>query len=120
MIDYKPFWETLKQSGENTCSLVTRHRISGATIDMLRKNKPVNTTTLDGLCGGVLCIKGKPAGSRGRICRTGGADQHGAGCACSRENGGVFYTAEMDIYSGHRDRLFRFPTSRGQQPLPEP
>ena len=55
MIDYKPFWETLKQSEETTYTLVTRHRISGATIDKLRKNKPVNTTTLDGLCGIFEC-----------------------------------------------------------------
>ena len=55
MIDYKPFWETLKQSEETTYTLVTRHRISGATIDKLRKNRPVNTTTLDGLCGIFAC-----------------------------------------------------------------
>ena len=55
LIDYKPFWETLKQSEETTYTLVTRHRISGATIDKLRKNKPVNTTTLDGLCGIFEC-----------------------------------------------------------------
>lgn len=55
LIDYKPFWETLKQSGETTYTLVTRHRVSGATIDKLRKNKPVNTTTLDGLCGIFEC-----------------------------------------------------------------
>ena len=55
LIDYKPFWETLKQSEETTYTLVTRHRVSGATIDKLRKNKPVNTTTLDGLCGIFEC-----------------------------------------------------------------
>ena len=55
MIDYKPFWETLKQSEETTYTLVTRHRVSGATIDKLRKNKPVNTTPLDGLCGIFEC-----------------------------------------------------------------
>ena len=55
MIDYKPFWETLRQSGENTYTLVTRHRVSGAIIDKLRNNKPVNTTTLDGLCGILEC-----------------------------------------------------------------
>ena len=55
MIDYKPFWETLRQSGETTYTLVTRHRVSGATIDKLRNNKPVNTTTLDGLCGIFEC-----------------------------------------------------------------
>ncbi len=55
MIDYKPFWETLRQSGETTYTLVTRHRVSGATIDKLRNNKPMNTTTLDGLCGIFEC-----------------------------------------------------------------
>ena len=55
MIDYKPFWETLKQSEETTYTLVTRHRICGATIDKLRKTRPVNTTTLDGLCGIFAC-----------------------------------------------------------------
>ncbi len=45
MIDYKPFWETLKQSEETTYTLVTRHRVSGATIDKLRKNKPVNAVS---------------------------------------------------------------------------
>lgn len=55
MIDYKPFWETLRQSDETTYTLVTRHKISGSTIDKLRKNKPVNTTTLDGLCGILEC-----------------------------------------------------------------
>ncbi len=58
MIDYKPFWETLKRSGETTYTLVTRHRVSGATIDKLRKNRPVNTTTLDGLCGILECSLG--------------------------------------------------------------
>lgn len=51
MIDYKPFWETLNQSGETTYTLITRHRVSSSTIDKLRKNKPVNTTSLDKLCG---------------------------------------------------------------------
>lgn len=55
LIDYKPFWETLRHSNETTYSLVTRHRVSGATIDKLRKNKPMNTTTLDGLCGILEC-----------------------------------------------------------------
>ncbi len=55
MIDYEPFWETLKQSEETTYTLVTRHRVSSATIDRLRKNKPMNTTTLDELCGILAC-----------------------------------------------------------------
>lgn len=50
MIDYSPFWETLKNSQETTYTLINRHRISSATIDKLRKNKPMNTTTLNDLC----------------------------------------------------------------------
>lgn len=72
MIDYQPFWETLKESGESTYTLITRHRISSATVDKLRKNKPMNTTTLDELCRVLECAledvvryvpeeKGKPA-----------------------------------------------------------
>ena len=50
MIDYSPFWDTLKRSDESTYSLIHKHHISSATIDKLRKNKPVNTTTLNDLC----------------------------------------------------------------------
>lgn len=50
MIDYSPFWITLKKSTETTYTLINRHHISSATIDKLRKNKPVNTTTLNDLC----------------------------------------------------------------------
>ena len=76
MIDYKPFWETLKQSEETTYTLATRHRISGATIDKLRKNKPVNTTTLDGLCGIFECalqdiVRYVPDGNEKEACRPG-------------------------------------------------
>lgn len=50
MIDYSPFWTTLKKSGETTYTLIKHHHISSATIDKLRKNKPMNTTTLNDLC----------------------------------------------------------------------
>lgn len=50
MIDYSPFWNTLKNSNESTYTLINRHRISSSTIDKLRKNKPLNTTTLNDLC----------------------------------------------------------------------
>lgn len=50
MIDYSPFWNTLKKSTETTYTLINRHHISSATIDKLRKNKPMNTTTLNDLC----------------------------------------------------------------------
>lgn len=51
MIDYSPFWDTLKNSNE----LITKYNISSATIDKLRKNKPMNTTTLNDLCRILNC-----------------------------------------------------------------
>lgn len=50
MIVYTPFWKTLKESQESTYTLINNHRISSSTIDKLRKNKPITTTTLNDLC----------------------------------------------------------------------
>ncbi|MBO4863142.1 MAG: helix-turn-helix domain-containing protein [Eubacterium sp.] len=50
MISYNPFWDTLQKSKETTYTLITKHHISSATIDKLRKNKPLNTTTINDLC----------------------------------------------------------------------
>ncbi len=50
MISYEPFWITLKNSSETTYSLINKHHVSSAIIDKLRKNKPLNTTTLNDLC----------------------------------------------------------------------
>lgn len=55
MISYSPFWETLKNSSETTYTLINKHHISSATIDKLRKNKPMNTTTLNDLCRILNC-----------------------------------------------------------------
>ncbi len=55
MISYKPFWNTLRASGESTYTLVKNHRISSSTLDKLRKNKPVTTTTLNDLCRILNC-----------------------------------------------------------------
>ena len=55
MINYSPFWETLKKSPETTYTLITHHHVSSATIDKLRKNKPLNTTTINDLCRILNC-----------------------------------------------------------------
>ena len=55
MIDYSPFWKTLSLSDETTYTLINNHHISSATIDKLRKNKPMNTTTLNDLCKILNC-----------------------------------------------------------------
>jgi len=50
MISYEPFWETLEKSEYTTYSLINKFHISSAIIDKLRKNKPLNTTTINDLC----------------------------------------------------------------------
>lgn len=55
MISYRPFWDTLEKSQETTYTLINKHRISSAIIDKLRKNKPMNTTTLNDLCRILNC-----------------------------------------------------------------
>ncbi len=55
MIDYTPFWKTLETSSETTYTLITKHHISSSILDKLRKNKPMNTTTLNDLCRILNC-----------------------------------------------------------------
>lgn len=50
MISYGPFWKTLKIPEKITYTLVENHHISNATLDKLRRNRPVTTTTLNGPC----------------------------------------------------------------------
>ena len=55
MIVYNRFWQTLSNSKESTYTLIKKHNISSSTIDKLRKNKPVNTTTINDLCRILNC-----------------------------------------------------------------
>ena len=55
MIVYDRFWNTLKNSKLSTYALIKHHHISSSTIDKLRKNKPLNTTTLNDLCRILQC-----------------------------------------------------------------
>ena len=55
MMVYDRFWETLKASSESTYTLINRHHISSSTIDKLRNNKPLNTTTINDLCRILNC-----------------------------------------------------------------
>lgn len=61
MITYKPFWKTLKKSPETTYTLIHKHQISSATIDRLRKDKPLSTITIDDLCHILNCQVGEIA-----------------------------------------------------------
>ncbi len=55
MISYEPFWRTLHLSTESTYTLIKNHHISSSTIDKLRKNKPINTTTINDFCRILNC-----------------------------------------------------------------
>lgn len=55
MISYAVFWETLKRSSESTYTLIRDYHISSSTIDKRRKNKPLNTTTINDLCRILQC-----------------------------------------------------------------
>lgn len=55
MISYRPFWEYLKTSSESTYTLIKNHHISSSTIQKLRKDKPLTTTTINDLCRILEC-----------------------------------------------------------------
>lgn len=50
MISYAPFWKTLKQKQITTYALITKHNISSATIDRMKKGKGISTAKLDDFC----------------------------------------------------------------------
>ena len=50
MISYEPFWKTLKEKGISTYALITKHNISSATIDRMKKGKGISTTKVNDFC----------------------------------------------------------------------
>jgi DNA-binding Xre family transcriptional regulator len=50
MISYTPFWETLKEKNITTYTLITKHNISRATIDRMKKGKGISTMKIDDFC----------------------------------------------------------------------
>jgi len=55
MIVYAPLWETMKKKGFTTYTLRVKHGISGSTVQRLKQNQPLTTTTLDDLCKLLKC-----------------------------------------------------------------
>ena len=50
MIDYQPFWDTLRNSSENWYTLTKKHHLSDSTLHRLRHNKDISTKTINDLC----------------------------------------------------------------------
>ena len=50
MIVYTPLWETMKEKGMTTYTLINKYNISSSTINRLRHNQGVTTQLIDDLC----------------------------------------------------------------------
>ena len=50
MISYAPLWETMKQKGGTTYTLIKRYSFSKGTLDSLKQNRNISTSTLNDLC----------------------------------------------------------------------
>lgn len=55
MIDYSPFWSTLKKSDENWYTLTTKHHLSSSTLSRLKHNENISTETINDLCRILNC-----------------------------------------------------------------
>lgn len=50
MISYRPFFETLKNSGITMYDLTKYYKVAGSTLQKLRENENMNLSTIDRLC----------------------------------------------------------------------
>ena len=50
MISYEPLWETMKNKGISQYALINKYGISNGTIGNLKKNRPIETTTIEKFC----------------------------------------------------------------------
>ena len=55
MIVYEPFWNTIKKKNISSYCLIQQYEIRSSTIDKLRHNKPLNTTTINDICRALDC-----------------------------------------------------------------
>ena len=55
MIDFTPFYTTLKAKNMTTYKLINQYGISRSLLDRLKHNKPISTVTLDDLCKILTC-----------------------------------------------------------------
>ena len=55
MITYDPLWETMRQKGITTYSLIKNYSFSRGTLDALKHNRNISTATLNDLCKILAC-----------------------------------------------------------------
>ena len=55
MISYKPLWETMKERGITTYTLINHYGINPRTINDLKHNKSITLYTMEKLCAILDC-----------------------------------------------------------------
>lgn len=55
MISYKPLWQTMKDRGVTTYTLIYKNGFSAYTITNLKRNKSITINTLEKLCAVLHC-----------------------------------------------------------------
>lgn len=55
MITYDPLWETMRQKGITTYTLIKNYSFSRGTLDSLKHNRNISTATLNDLCRILSC-----------------------------------------------------------------
>lgn len=55
MIDYEPFWRTLKAHGISTYALINKYGISSATIHRIKNGGGISTMKIDDFCRILNC-----------------------------------------------------------------
>ena len=55
MITYDPLWETMRQKGITTYTLIKNYSFSRGTLDSLKHNRNISTATLNDLCKILAC-----------------------------------------------------------------
>ena len=55
MISYQPLWQTMKNRGVTTYTLIYKHGFSAYTITNLRRGKSITMNTLEKLCAVLQC-----------------------------------------------------------------
>lgn len=55
MISYAPFWDTLKEKGVSTYTLINHYGISSNRFTKMRKGQPLSTVSIDDFCRILRC-----------------------------------------------------------------
>ena len=55
MISYEKLWETMKMRGITQYDLYTHYGVNRSQLDRLRKNRNIQTNTIDRLCNILHC-----------------------------------------------------------------